>query len=369
MDPEHMIGRDAELQRTFDAFASVGVILTGERRLGKTSLALLVALKAREHGWDVVRQSAEGFQSLADFSAALIWRLDESRGPLLRAASGLRERWTLKGPGVQIAPATAPRLLDDIVTSAVKASRKRLLLILDELPVLARELERATPGAGMAMLHTLRRLRQEHPDRLRMLCLGSIGFHHVLRGDSQGALNELDPQRLGPLSHDDATYLAACIFRHGRAPAAYERLVAPVVAEHAEGAPYYVHQIVADIMRDHPARCSARDVERIVDMALVDPDDRWDLRHYFSRVRPYYGEDAPLAGAILDDIAGEPSGVALVDLLRRLGAHRQLAPIDEELARDVIHRLEADHYLVRDAADRRRFAFELVRRAWIARRT
>ncbi len=318
-------------------------------------------------GWDVIRQSAEGYTTLEAFSTSLVSRLDEAKGWGAKAARALRERWTLKAPGVQITPVLAPRLLEDVVTTAVRSSDARLLLVLDELPVLARELERVQAGTGMAMLHTLRRLRQEHPRRLRMLCLGSIGFHHAIRGESQGALNDLDPQRLGPLSQGEATYLAACIFRHAHAPPGYERDLAPAIARVSEGAPYYVHQLVADVLRDHPRGCVTADVERIVDAALADPDNRWDLRHYVDRIEPYYGGDAPLARAVLDAIASEPSGLSLIEVTSQLAANRELAPIDDERVRDVLRRLEADHYLVRDG-DRRRFTFALIRRAWIAHR-
>jgi hypothetical protein len=368
IDPEHLVGRETELARIFDAFASVGVVLTGERRLGKTSLARLVERRARQRGWDVVRQSAEGFTTLTDFSAALVSRLEDASPPLRRAADSIRQRWTFKAPGVQIGPASAPRLLEDLVSSAVRASGKRLLLILDELPVLARALERADPGAGIAMLHVLRRQRQEHPERLRMLCLGSIGFHHAVRAEGRGALNDLDFQRLDALSQRDATYLAACIFRHARAPREYERVLAPIIADHVEGMPYYVHQLVASVLRDHPAVCHERDVADVVHAALADPDDPWDLRHYVDRIEPYYGAESPLARAVLDVIASEPSGLSLADVIAQIAVDRRLAPIDDERIRDVVHRLESDHYLAR-AGDRRCFAFVLVRRAWVAHRS
>lgn len=368
IDPEHLVGRDQELARIFDAFASVGVVLTGERRLGKTSLARLVERQARRCGWDVVRHSAEGFMTLTDFSAALVSRLEDASPRLRRAAASIKQRWTFKAPGVQIAPASAPRLLEDVVSSAVRASEERLLLILDELPVLARALERAEPGAGVAMLHVLRRQRQEHPQRLRMLCLGSIGFHHAVRAEGRGALNDLDYQRLDALSERDASHLAACIFRHARAPESYERVLAPVIGKQVEGMPYYVHQLVASVLRGHPAECGEQDVADLVDAALAHPDDPWDLRHYVDRIEPYYADESALARAVLDLVAAEPSGLGLADVIARMAADRLLAPIDGERIRDVVHRLESDHYLVREG-DRRRFAFELVRRAWVAHRS
>ena len=101
------------------------------------------------------------------------------------------------GP-LTINPTAATRVLDEVVTAAVGAAGERLLLIIDELPLFVRELDRQRLGDGAAALHLLRRLRQQHSERLRMLCLGSVGFHHVAR-NAMGALNDLDRCRLGTL--------------------------------------------------------------------------------------------------------------------------------------------------------------------------
>ena len=55
-------------------------------------------------------------------------------------------------------------------------------------------------------MHRLRRLRQSHK-QLTMLCLGSIGFHHVVP-DLEGAVNDMYRHSLGPLASDGAFELA-----------------------------------------------------------------------------------------------------------------------------------------------------------------
>lgn len=87
----------------------------------------------------------------------------------------------------------------------------RLLLILDELSICARALERREAGSGLAFLHRLRRLRQAH-DPLTMLCLGSIGFHHVVP-DLEGAINDMSPHSLEPLASDGALELAVRLLK------------------------------------------------------------------------------------------------------------------------------------------------------------
>lgn len=198
VDPSDVVGRDADVRAILDALQSTGVILTGPRRVGKTSLAGVVAHEVLTSGWDVIVQSVEGFTSVAEVAAAL-----EARSPAARP----REPESHREHDL--------RLLECAVTGAVRASREKLLLILDEVPVLVRTLERAQPGKGIALLHLLRRLRQENSARLRMMLLGSLGFHHV-RAVDQGVLNDLVRVAIGPLAPEDGTFLAASLFRFSR---------------------------------------------------------------------------------------------------------------------------------------------------------
>lgn len=366
VDPKHLVGRDREVDRVFRAFESVGVVLTGERRMGKTSLARLVADRARSMGWEVVWVSGEGVTTAGEFSARLVSQLDATGGRLTRAVEALRGRWGFKAAGFEIAPADEPRFLDEVLANSVAAADSRMLLVLDELPILARELERRQPGDGLAMLHTLRRQRQEHPHRLRILCLGSIGFHHVVRGESDGSLNDLDKQRLGPLSSDDATYLSACLIEGSGLATTDAPAVARAISREVEGVPFYVHRFVYSALeRAGAAPIAPEDAWALVEAAIADPDDPWELRHYRKRIPRYFGDDARLADATLSALARSESGATLNQIAGLLDAQPAVAPVDCEQVRDVVERLESDHYLVREG-QLRRFAFSLVRRAWLA---
>jgi hypothetical protein len=364
MAPEDVIGREQDVSEVFRYLTSVGVVITGERRMGKTSLARVIARDARSQGWTVVSQSAEGFTTLAQFSEALINAMSSLDGPLKGAMRNLLGRMQLNLGPLTLNPNMAARLLDAVVTEAVIAVDKRLLLIIDELPLFVRELDRERPGDGAAALHLLRRLRQDHSDRLRMLCLGSVGFHHVARG-AMGALNDLERYRLGPLDQADASYLTRGILRWAGVSVPDERALADTIGEAVEGVPYYVHRLVAQLLRSPPEACTAAVVGDIVAQALRPPDDPWELRHYRERVRPYYGDDAPVAIAVLDALATSRAALPPPDIASRVDTSAA-APVDRELLSDVIERLVDDHYLVFEG-DSLRFAFDLVRRAWVAR--
>jgi hypothetical protein len=363
LDPEDVVGRAEDANAVRESLEATSVVLTGERRMGKTSLARLLERDARERGWTVVRQSGEGYTDVAQFTEALIASIEKTSSALARAGQAIRERWGIQIGPLHIDPASGPRFLDDALATAVDAVDDRLLLVLDELPVLTRELERRQEGDGVALLHALRRLRQDHETKLRMLCLGSIGLHHVVRG-GHGVLNDLTQHRLGPLDAENATYLAECLLLGIDVTADAE-----AIAHEVEGVPYYIHHLVASIRRSGwKTALGADEVAEFVSDAVADPNDPWDLRHYRDRIGPYFGEAAPLARAVLDAVAASAQGLAPSDIEARLAAHADLAPVDSDALRDVVERLEADHYLVRDG-ERRRFAFVLVRRAWLQNRT
>ncbi len=363
---EHILGRDRMCDLILETLETRSVVLTGERRMGKTSLARLVEHAAQERGWVVVRHSAEGYERLGDLAEALTRRFERLDGPLRKAARVVRERTKVRVPaaGVEVDLSGRPAF-EDVVEAAVEAADGRLLLILDELPLFARALDVSSGERreGTAALHLLRRLREAHAG-LRMLCLGSVGFHHVVRGAS-GVLNDTRRVRLEPLAPEDAAFLARCLLRGARLAADDEPATADAMARAVEGVPFYIHKLVEAAEVDPNTRpLDPARVDGIVDGALAAPDDPWDLRHYRNRVGLYYGEDASLARGILDAVAATRQPVDLAAIVRRLDTEPSLAPVDPDRVHDVLERLEDDHYLVR-SGEQRAFAFVLVRRAWI----
>lgn len=345
---EHIVGRDAACAEILGILEHRSVVLTGERRLGKTSLSRLLAHLAPDRGWTVVRFSTEGLGSLDELSETLIAKV--------RAAE----------IAIELPAGTG---LEDTVKASIGTCEGRLLLILDELPLFARALNDRDPAAadGTRALHVLRRLREGEPD-VRMLCLGSIGFHHVVR-DASGVLNNAEPIRLQPLTHGNgsgtAEYLASCLLFGAGLQVGDGSNLPGTIAGEVDGIPYYVHRVVSALTRIQPARPVVEDdVREIVARALTSPDDPWNLRHYRDRIGPWYRDDATLACAILDAVAHSADAVDFPMLLRIIRASPAGEGVDEMHFVDVLQRLEDDHYLVRER-ETRRFAFELVRRAWI----
>ena len=362
VDPMNIVGREAEIHCILgDLARGSGVHQPGERRHGKTSVSRAVQVRARERGWTVVQRSVEGMRTTDAVLEALTTGLTDQLPNMIRARAWLKSRADVKLGGVSVR--AEPTTLDDVVVEACEHA-PRVLLILDELPICARALEQSEPGAGLAFLHSLRRMRQDNA-KLTMLCLGSIGFHHVVPS-LQGALNDLQTRALHPLAEAGARELATRLLKSTDIPLGIRRDLAEPMARLSEGVPFYLHHLAdgCDRRACRSEPLSGDDVTRMVDDAITDPDDPWDLKHYVTRLPDYYGAEAPAAAAILDHVAQTPSDRHAIET----GLTAQSDEIAAADAIGLLGRLEQDHYLVNEAG-RRRFRSELVRRAWLRWRT
>lgn len=366
-DLRNLVGRDAEAEQIAELLTSShGVVLTGDRRVGKTSLARLVEARLSGQGIRVARTSAQR-ESLADFARAL----QDAIVAATPKGSARREleRWSL---GIEAGPLVLERdrvtaSLDDLIGRATAEGSGPLVLVIDEVPELARLMEGREPGSGAALLGTLRRLRQDHSGAVSMLMLGSIGFHHV-SDDAPGTLNDLVLRPVGAIAPEDAAYLAQCLMLGAGVVPVDDAAVGQRIASAAEDVPYYVQQIVFALSKRRSLALPEH-VDGVVEAALTDANDPWNLRHYIQRLEPYYGnDDAETVATVLDRFAATPGPLG-ADEIRADPAVAGLDPPPPR-ARIVrwIEKLEQDHYLDRVDITRSRWRSELLRRAWQAGR-
>lgn len=247
--------------------------------------------------------------------------------------------------------------------AAAGAGPGGLVLIIDEIPILARALEEHATGGGAALLHLLRRARQDNGD-LSMVLSGSIGFHHVVSDHT--VVNDVDKIHVGPISEDDATHLAACLLLGEQVPTDDAPALATTIGGAAESVPYYVHHLVDDLRNvatRRGASVNADDVAPLIAAALIEPDDPWDLRHYRDRLPGYYQDDAPLAAAVLDAFAATDDLLSVDQVLRALAVVEDIEVPGRDDLVHLVEKLESDHYLVREG-DGDRFSSDLLRQAW-----
>lgn len=364
---EDVVGRVRESNEVLAALPHSGAVLVGDRRHGKTSLSRLVQRMAIDAGAVVVSVSAER-ETYAEFVSALLaelGRLDPAWAQELA-----KIRLTLTAGPVQLQrDGRAAATLDELLDRAIRRADGRILaLFIDEVSVLARNLERTRVGSGDTFLHLLRRVRQENPGKVATVLSGSIGFHHV-SADAPSTVNDLPKIAVGPIRHDHATYLAECLLLGSGIPTTDRHEVAAAIAAAAENVPYYIQHLVAAAGRswqDTQVAPYPELINLLVLDAIDNPYDPWDLRHYRDRLPHYYGSDAHAIAGLLDIYAHAGGPLDVDAVLMRL--RTEGSPItDRAHLVSFIERLTLDHYLTR-AGDADRFSSPLLQRAWKAMR-
>lgn len=363
VQPDDVVGRLRDARAVMDSLPGSGAVLVGDRRHGKTSLSRVVQRDARQAGAVVIAASAER-ETYAEFVAALAAELARAEPAWAQELSRLRVTLTA-GPVRVERDGRAAAALDQLLERTVdRAGHRQVVLFIDEVTVLARNLERREPGSGDSFLHTLRRFRQQYGGKVATVLSGSIGFHHV-SADAPSTVNDIRKITVGPIRADHATYLAACLLVGGGLTAETAHQVAPAVAESAENVPYYIQHLVAASLAGARAGGGVPgpgQIPELVTAAIEDPTDPWDLRHYRDRLAHYYGADASVIAKLLDIYAHAAAPLDVDTVFTQVrGTGIPVAGRDELVS--FIERLELDHYLIR-TGDRDRFASALVQRAW-----
>ncbi len=365
VDPADHVGRDIEYDRIVGSFQGQGALLTGDRRMGKTSMLNLVEERlGGEHV--VVRLSAET-EDFGEFAQRLLGAI--AVHPRLESEA---RRWSLDidierfGCRVRRRSAAGDPVdesADDLFAAAASAALPgRLVLILDEITVLATELERSGPGTGLELFRTLKRARDRQGGPV-MILSGSIGLHHAVTDRS--CVNDLAVVPIGPLVYRDAVHLARCLLA-GAGLSYDDRATVGEIVTQTNCIAFYMHHVVEDIASSGRAADAAL-VRSVVQGAIADPDDPWHLGHYEARLPTYFGDDARLVARILDEVAVVPDGLALDEIAKRMAMTEHGPTLSRDRLVGFVTDLERDHYLRR--VDRAIcFASDLLRRAWIRRR-
>lgn len=377
--PDEVVGRDPFIASIWRLLEQRSVLLTSERRMGKTSVMRKMSAESPP-GTCVIRTSLQGINAPEEFACRLVAGIEkEAPGVLSKPfVKGLRKSGLKKVAAKPVEVEFEP-IGDDawkeVVTGAFAAIDagidERVVFMWDELPhmiaAIAGEGERG-PAAGRDVLDVLRFARETYPS-IRMVLSGSIGIHHVVDRLRDGGpmlmpMHDMAVVDLPPLSPEDAAYLAVELLSNEGVECRDVNAVAPIIATEVDCVPYYVHHTVEQLQNGQHGNGELVDEERVrgvVEAAIADMRDPWQLRHYIDRVPVYY-EQADLAYVVLDVVAAATPPISLAEV-EGLVAARMVPPSAAEL-RDLVELLCKDYYLEPGY----RFRLGLVRRAWQARR-
>ena len=357
LDTRDIIGRDNEIARYWRILQRQGLVLSAERRIGKTHILFKMREECRA-GYVPFYQDLEAVHSVADLIRSIHAKVRESSGAVPRVKASIA-KWSTMLPkrigGLDLPTANGSwqallaDVFDDLINSA--DDNTRILMLWDEFPLMLHNLQRREgPDAPIQLLDHLRALRFARADRLRFLFTGSVGLHLILRslreaGSTNDPVNDMLSLTVPPMARHHTRGLAEALLQETRAAPLDIPDLASAIADHVGGFPYYVHHVVDQLyqLRRQP---KLEDVSAAVDHLVYDPHDPANLNYYLTRLSSYYTEDQRvLALLVLDTLARQSSGTPVPDLLN-LCRHNSPSLADEQLL-EVLAILSEDHYIER----------------------
>jgi hypothetical protein len=371
---DEVVGRDQLIADIWRALEVQSVVLTSERRIGKTSVIRKMAEQASPAQSLAILRDIEGLRTPEEFVEAVYSDVEKQLGKLDRAKLGL---WRLleKLGGTQIVDVKLPAikvhwkgLLTALFEDLFEAENRRIIFFWDELPLfIFNVVQSCGEKAAMELLDVLRALRQRH-SRLRMVFTGSVGIHQVINslkksGYANDPTNDMAIIEVPPLSPPDGIWLAEQLLKGEELSSA--ELIPELGNEISDATgqiPYYIHVLVSRL-RSRVGSVTVEQIRHERDSMIQDPNDPAHFSYYEERLKTYYSPaDVRLAFCALDAlcIADRPLPFSELTNLARY----KTDVLNDDNMRDVLNVLMKDHYLQRDRDGLYSFRYSIVQRWW-----
>ena len=375
LQPEDVIGRDREIARYWQVIDRQGLVISAERRIGKTHI-LFKMLAECPDSYLPVYQDLEAIHSAGGLVRS-IYAVADSGSFKARVA-----KWSDLLPSkigsIQLPSADTAwqTFLPDAFDRLIELSGdKRILFLWDEFPLMLHNIQKnESPQTAIQLLDYLRTLRLDKPDKLRFLFTGSVGLHLVLRtlrksGSANAPINDMMSVTVPPMAEEDTCLLAAELLKETRAAEEDIPEMAKQIAKKVGGFPYHVHHVVdqLDQLQGPPA---FSDVSSAIEKLVHDSQDPANFNYYVTRLDTYYSsDDHARALLVLDTLAEQQSPCSFSSLLN-LCRHRDASLPEEEL-RTALTMLSEDHYIwaqeLHGETDHD-FRWQLVKKWWREKR-
>lgn len=385
LGPEEVIGRDDFIFNIWRILDKQSIVLTSERRIGKSSVINKIKEEGKDN-WLVIKRDVEGISTTEEFVTRLIDDLCEHQSSLTQGMHWLgklrNELNDVKILGVTIAKRAEKnwtQTLESILKQLAEAQSKsgvRVLLIWDEFPWMLQKIIRTeSPVAAANLLDNLRQCRQSQQS-IRMILTGSIGLHHVIKalkkdGLTNESLNDTQVLNLPSLDKENAKVLAKKLI-DGENLECGDKSIISKLTNAVDYVPYYIHHVI-NSHKQQNIPITELSIKNIVSEAFTSANDPWHLVHYHSRLNDYYQDNAPIYEIILDEFAFSEITLSRQTLQNRLSASLRLTADntllakvnDPEFIRQALQLLSADHYLQKNSKTAEfEFAFPLIKAWW-----
>ena len=386
--------REAEIEALMERVEDgTHMLVTAQRRMGKTSLVRELLRRLREDGnFATVFVDLEDASTAADAVVEIAAASREVRGSWIRIKDWIAKSTTTAMDRVDELgvselrvklragiDAGSWRAKGDALFASLTASEKPVVLAIDELPILVNRLLKGhdykiTPERRRhadEFLSWLRKNGQAHRGRIRIVVSGSVGLEPILEQAGLSAhANIFSPFDLRPW---DERTTVECL---GELAESYglqlpEEVRVAMFRRLRCGVPHHVQQFFdklhESLRRAGRREASLDDAGRVYAEEMLGVRGQVHLEHYQSRLRMVLGDEGYGVALELLTEAAVSDGRLTGGSIRQYGEY--LASMPDEVSvqiKDVLHVLEHDGYLTRHG-DGYRFVSGLLEDWWRAR--
>lgn len=260
------------------------------------------------------------------------------------------------------------KLLEDISNTLEKDNQK-LILILDELPIMLWDWYKAKRyDEAIELLDILRERRQELEQKgLRFIYCGSIGIKVILQtlrdelGYTGEPTNDMIEYNLKPFSIEESNFLMECYILSGfEIDDADKANLLEKIHHFSNGLPFYIAKLFIIIQNEFDNKITSANIDKSYDLILNDPKYQSAFKQLKERLETYYSKNAKLMIKVLSVIAKN------TDEIKESEVISQIEDTDEN-AKEILYALVEDHYLSRITKEGERiynFKYKIFKEWW-----
>lgn len=378
---DEIIDREQEIQSIWKALQNQSVVITSERRIGKTCILRKMEANPMDE-WHPVLYWVEGKQHQIEFVEGLYEEL-LNKGLLKDKFHNLKKLYIKYVGGMEIGSWKFPQiienwkpllesLIEDIVDSGIK-----VLLMLDELPLLLAKCiktKEVGPLGCMDFLDTLRGLRNKYEGskKISFIFCGSIGIHLVIRelkknhGYNSDPTNNMKIISITGMDEKGANELCEKLAEDGNFQWQDKAVIFDYICRETDRLPFYIQHVFQHIYDSGEHLITKRSIDKAIASLLDDPTDGGYFRHYFDRIETYYDkQNKNIALLILAWLSKQDKYREEGDIIAMVKTTQ--ADSDDELIKETLELLWSDHYLIRILKKGRRnykFRYSILQKWW-----
>jgi len=376
---EDIVGRDEFVSAMWNDLEHTSIVVNEIRRFSKTSILRLMESNPPKD-WICARTSVQAMRTKSSLIELTLEVLLNHAGVKERVKNKIRsfgqmpEDAKVKAAGIEFtlqpdfkknAFSVFRSLLKDVNRQLAEANQK-LVIIWDELPDAIGNIKKEEgDNAAEDIMSLFRALREdEESSNIRWILTGSVGFHHVLKGQRR-LINDMVTVGVPPLSYEWTCWLAEGLLLGIK----IENADVQPISKISGGIPFILEMLIKHIRDDKLKNVpsSENEARELLIKAACSPEYGVNWAPLLERIDNYYDKKKmPIVKEILDTIGLSPMNANTLcnSIKKNLGKG-----ISDEDVEYLTNLLIDDHYIQFDPNTREySWLYEPLKTIWLARR-